>query len=103
MRRAQRMNGKLIDSTGASAIVKHSLLGLLLGPAPACPQAPASEAMSPELLYEVITETVMPHLEENLRYVTTRETRCVAQQDLFDAFPILHHPSLQGCRLGNET
>jgi hypothetical protein len=50
-------------------------------------------------LYEVTTETGMPHLEENLRYATTRERRCLSLQDLPRAFPVLGHPALVGCRL----
>lgn len=49
--------------------------------------------------YEVTVQTSMPNLEENLRYTTTRETRCFAQQDLPQAFPILDHPALAGCEL----
>jgi hypothetical protein len=44
----------------------------------------------------------MPHLEESLRYATTLERRCLRADDLSSVFPILRHPSLQGCKLGNE-
>jgi hypothetical protein len=54
-------------------------------------------------LYDVTTETLMPHLEENLRYTTTHERRCLAHLPLAAAFPILTHPALQGCGLKNET
>ena len=54
-------------------------------------------------LYELVTETGMPHLEENLRYTTTREQRCLAPTDLSSAFPILSHVALKGCTLGDET
>jgi hypothetical protein len=54
-------------------------------------------------LYEVTTETGMPHLEENLRYATTRERRCLTLQDLPRAFPALEHPALVGCRLEERT
>jgi hypothetical protein len=57
----------------------------------------------PIRLYEVTTETGMPHLEENLRYTTKRERVCLRQQALSAAFPILDHPSLKGCRLEGET
>jgi hypothetical protein len=57
----------------------------------------------PTLLYEVTTETGMPHLEENLRYTLTRERRCLAHEALASAFPILRHPALSGCRLEGET
>jgi hypothetical protein len=41
----------------------------------------------------------MPNLEENLRYATTREQRCVNLDDFDSLFPILSHPSLEGCHL----
>ena len=56
----------------------------------------------PAHLYEVTTETGMPHLEENLRYTTTREKVCLMHQSLTTAFPVLDHPALQGCRLQDE-
>jgi hypothetical protein len=63
---------------------------------------PASETM-PARLYEVITETSMPHLEENLRYAVTRENRCLAGEDLASAFPVLKSASLADCRLRHES
>lgn len=62
---------------------------------------PASETM-PARLYEVITETSMPHLEENLRYAITRENRCLAGEDLATAFPVLKSVSLADCKLRHE-
>jgi|RhiMethySRZTD1v2_1073278.scaffolds.fasta_scaffold147740_2 uncharacterized protein DUF3617 len=64
--------------------------------------AGASETMSPQL-YEIITETAMPHLEENLRYATTREQRCLGPKELRSAFPILQYAALQDCRLDQES
>ena len=58
----------------------------------------AAQAMPPRL-YEMVTQTTMPHLEENLRYSTTREQRCLRQEELWTAFPVLHHPALMDCRL----
>ena len=58
----------------------------------------ASDAMRPRL-YELTTETGMPHLEENLRYSITHERRCLARPDFATVFPVLAHPSLKGCRL----
>jgi uncharacterized protein DUF3617 len=52
--------------------------------------------------YEITAQTAMPHLEENLRYATTRERRCLRGHELSSVFPILHHPSLAGCRLADE-
>jgi hypothetical protein len=53
-------------------------------------------------LYEITAQTVMPHLEENLRYATTREQRCLQPDEPSALFPILRHPSLEGCRLDEE-
>jgi len=50
-------------------------------------------------LYDVVTETGMPHLDENLRYATTRDRRCLDVNDLARAFPVLNDVSLQDCRL----
>ena len=53
----------------------------------------------PARLYEVVTETGMPHLEENLRYAVTRENRCLTDEELVSAFPILKSASLADCKL----
>jgi hypothetical protein len=55
------------------------------------------------LLYDVVIETGMPNLEENLRYATTREERCLTQEDFASIFPILKHPSLADCHLDKVT
>ena len=44
----------------------------------------------------------MPHLEENLRYATTRERRCLRDDDRASLFSILRHPSLEGCALAGD-
>jgi hypothetical protein len=62
---------------------------------------PASDT-TPARLYEVITETGMPHLEENLRYAVTRENRCLTDEELASAFPILKSASLADCKLRRE-
>ncbi len=46
-----------------------------------CPNAQAAEVTT-RRLYEIVTETAMPHLEENLRYATTREQRCLQESEL---------------------
>jgi hypothetical protein len=70
----------------------------------AVPASPGQAAeVLPSRLYQVTTETGMPHLEENLRYATTRERRCLAHQDLATAFPVLHHVALADCRLDHEA
>ncbi len=61
-------------------------------------------AVLPPALYEVTTETSMPHLEENLRYATTTEKRCVTNPEpLSAAFPVLRHASLKDCHLEQEA
>src|SRR5712691_11343864 len=54
-----------------------------------------SDAARPQL-YELTTETSMPHLEENLRYANTTRRQCLALSQLTTAFPILRHPALEG-------
>jgi hypothetical protein len=54
-------------------------------------------------LYDVTTETSMPHLEENLRYTIERGQHCLGRDDFASAFPILHHPSLAGCKLREQS
>jgi len=53
----------------------------------------------PLRLYEVTTATGMPHLDENLRYATRTETRCIDTRDLSGEFWMLREVSLQDCRL----
>jgi hypothetical protein len=64
--------------------------------------AGAAETPPPQL-YEVITEIAMPHLDENLRYATTRERRCLEQDVLWTSFPILQYAALKDCRLDQES
>jgi hypothetical protein len=59
--------------------------------------------LPPRRAYEVVTETAMPHLEESLRYATTRQKRCLSQAELHSVFPVLRHESLKGCNLGDES
>jgi hypothetical protein len=67
-----------------------------------CSAACASSYAGEPGVYEITARTVMPHLEENLRYATTREQRCLQLDELAALFPILRHPSLEGCRLDEE-
>ena len=50
-------------------------------------------------LFDMKTETGMPHLEENLRYAVVNERRCIGEADLATAFWMLNDVSLQDCRL----
>jgi hypothetical protein len=94
--------GAGIETAGAARASMSAFGGVLICWALICPQARAADSLPPRL-YEVTTETMMPHLEENLRYATTRQNRCLSGQDLASAFPILSHASLTGCRLEEEN
>ena len=94
------MKDKPVDNVRKSSV--SSLCGLLTLSVLIFPTARASESMPPAI-YEVTTEIGMPHLEENLRYATTREKRCLTHQELASAFPILSHEALQGCQLEQES
>jgi hypothetical protein len=52
-------------------------------------------------LYHLTARTIMPNLEENLRYAETREDRCLQLNNMDTLFPILQHESFAGCRLGD--
>jgi hypothetical protein len=76
---------------------RESLFGLcMLGAL--CSNARATETPASQL-YEMSTETGMPHLEFNLRYAVVKEQRCMNLQDLSAAFWMLKDVSLQDCRL----
>ena len=49
--------------------------------------------------YELTTETVLPHLEEALRYATTRARQCLRAPEASALFPLLRHPAFTGCGL----
>jgi hypothetical protein len=66
-----------------------------------CPVSSAEPL--PPRLYDVTTETGMPHLEENLRYSITHEKRCLTEEDFSRVFPVLAHPALAGCRLALKS
>ena len=72
--------------------IVYSLAGLLVNVA-----APAESFQAG--VYDISTQTVMPHLEENLHYAISHERRCVQQQDLPLLFLILRQDSFAGCGL----
>jgi hypothetical protein len=85
----------IAPSPGRSAVV--CLAALVLSPA-----AWGGETLRPGT-YEVVVETVMPHLEENLRYATIREVRCLRSGEFASLFPVLKHDSLAGCSLRDAS
>ena len=62
-------------------------------------RTPVRAAEAEARLYEVTTETGMPHLEENLRYATRVERACTNPRKLATAFWMLRDVSLQDCEL----
>src|SRR5690606_10568210 len=54
-------------------------------------------------LYEVVVQTTMPHLEENLRYTKTTSTKCLTRSELLVMFPVLAEGAFHECRLSHET
>jgi hypothetical protein len=67
-----------------------------------CAAASACAAAIEPGRYAIVARTEMPHLEDALRYATTREERCLRGDEPGSFFPILHHPALQGCALAGE-
>ncbi|HET8747401.1 MAG TPA: hypothetical protein VFM98_17510 [Ramlibacter sp.] len=49
--------------------------------------------------YDLTAETVLPHLEEALRYATTRSRQCLREPDATAMFPLLRHQAFAGCNL----
>ena len=54
-------------------------------------------------LYELTAQTVLPHLEESLRYATTRTRQCLGTQEASALFPLLRHEAFAGCSLVHES
>jgi hypothetical protein len=84
---------------GTEGGVGMRLLLLALLPLVASQQGSARDEESPTW-FEITTETGMPNLENNLRYLTTHEKRCLTRAELHRFFPVLDHPALAGCHLG---
>ncbi|HEX6362602.1 MAG TPA: hypothetical protein VFZ93_06595 [Albitalea sp.] len=70
-----------------------ALLGLLAAGGVAAGVPPSAR------LYEITTQTAMPHLEESLRYATRTERLCLDRTALAGAFWMLREPALQDCAL----
>jgi Protein of unknown function (DUF3617) len=82
-----------------------SLLAFTRFAAGVCGAAWASVLASPLVLnpgsYELTVETLLPHLEENLRYATTRQRHCLGNQEATTLFPILRLEAFTGCALSS--
>jgi len=71
----------------------RALIVMLLAGSAAAADAP------PRRLYEVVTETGMPHLEWNLRHAVVTEIRCLSEAELAAVFWMMTDVSLQDCTL----
>ena len=49
--------------------------------------------------YDMTAQTVLPHLEEALRYATTHSRECLREPDATRLFPLLLQPAFVGCHL----
>src|SRR3954468_19599802 len=59
----------------------------------------ATPVAAPPGEYDLTAQTVLPHLEEALRYATTRSRQCLREPDATDLFPLLRHQAFAGCEL----
>ena len=80
---------------------RSSVAGLA-GAAGLCASSLASTVSVEPGLYELSAQTVMPHLEEALRYATTRSRQCLGTQEAAGLFPLLRHEAFAGCSLVRE-
>lgn len=64
--------------------------------------AQADDLTLAEGRYELASQMQMPHLEE-MRRMVTRETRCIAPNDVRALFPVMRQPALRGCEFGYAT
>ena len=65
--------------------------------------AVASERGENRSLYEVVVQTTMPHLEENLRYTKSTSTQCLAKSELLVTFPVLTENAFHDCKLTKQA
>lgn len=63
-------------------------------------QTPADSVTVPPGLYDITAETLLPHLEDNLRDAKTRTQQCLGTQSATSLFALLRHPAFAGCTLG---
>jgi hypothetical protein len=65
----------------------------------ALPATGATPVALPSGEYDLTLQTVLPHLEEALRYATTRTRQCLDAPDATSVFPLLRHQAFTGCSL----
>jgi hypothetical protein len=63
------------------------------------PAVAAAPVSVPPGEYDLTTQTMLPHLEEALRYTTTHTRRCLRSPDATEMFPLLQHKAFASCDL----
>lgn len=53
--------------------------------------------------YALTIETLMPHLEVNLHYATTRTVRCLNTQQVMTLFPVMKQDTFSGCNFARGS
>lgn len=81
-------------------ILVPALVGLCCT-SPSAADGMRSTFVVPSGVYRLTTETVLPHLEESLRYATTVTARCLGTQEVSSLFPLLRHEAFAGCDLAD--
>jgi hypothetical protein len=85
----------LLRATGFSRVC----LGIVSCTVVATYAAAQSNVHVPPGLYALTIQTVLPHLEEALRYATVKANRCLADDSADSFFPLLRHEAFSGCSL----
>lgn len=86
-----------------NARLGHPQLLLCLLVAMSLSGSAATPVVVPAGEYDLTTQTVLPHLEEALRYATTRTRQCLREPDVTIFFPLLQHQAFSGCSLVPST
>ena len=96
------MNRRRPNTMHSARLRRSRLLSCLLAATTFAGNA-ATSVFVPPGEYDLTTQTVLPHLEEALRYATTRTRQCLSEPDVTSFFPILQHPAFSGCSLVPST
>jgi hypothetical protein len=104
--RRSTADGALSRSSSSSMIInirRHSRLRWCIAVAALGLLSASSAQAEQSWLYEVVIETGMPNLEENLRYATTKSTHCFNDSELAHSFSAMRHDALRGCELEHAS
>lgn len=85
----------------AARLVAAAIVSLAASPDNAA-QTLADSIAVPPGLYDISSETLLPHLEDNLRDARTRMQQCLGTQSATSLFAVLRHPAFTGCTLSQR-